>query len=308
METFTKEYRPFRPWASNDVKNQGVTRKPRQEALGMKYIQANVSGARNLIILDIDQDDAAWGLKSKIFDDSSLPVPHFISTNPGTGHAHYGLFIEGVAKTGKQLHAFEKARRGLSVVAGGDPFYSGNIFRNPLSGWADTEFFEAPLYTFKELQAFTANTLIPSRKEVLEQGEGRNVTLFERGRAFAYREYYKALRTGSTAFFADSLEAYLVAENALFPVMLPRSEVLSVCRSIDSWVSRTFSLKGFEKKQEAQRVKSAAVRRSKALDKFYAISEILETGASLVLACETLGLNYGSVRASLRKWEALAAE
>lgn len=302
METFVQNYKPTRPWASNDVKAEGVRRYGREEALAMKFIEPNVKTMKNLLIVDIDQDNAAWSLKEKIFDDARLPVPAFITTNPISTHAHAGWFIDGVATTPKQIHVFEGLRKKLAIVAGGDPCYSGGIFRNPLADGASTEFFDAERYTFDTLANYTRGTVVRDSKALESEAEGRNVYLFDCAREWAYAAYYRAMKHDGLTYFREDLQNFIIAENSQFDRPLNKSEILSIAYSIEKFVSTRFSLSKFEKKQQAQREKSIAVRKAGAKEKWMAISEIMAAGNSMKLACETMGFNYASVRASWKKW------
>lgn len=306
MQTFTELYNPTKPYASNDLRF-GVKRQLKEKALEMLYIETNGYHTGNLLVADIDSEDSAWELKEKVFDDDSLPTPHFITTNPLSNHSHAGWFLEGFAINEKQNYVFRQLQASLNTLAGGDPNYTGGIMRNPLSALQNTEFFDAPLYSFSDIKSFIPKSLLErpvSRFEgVLEEAEGRNCFLFSEGRRWAYRAYYRALKDGSESLFGDLLISQIQELNRQLDTPLSRAEVRSIANSIYRFLMRNFSLAKAEAKFEAGRTKSLQVRRQGAIDKYLAIKEITDQGHSLKLACDTLGFNYNSVRVSIKKWE-----
>lgn len=303
---FTELYNPLKPFASNNLK-YGVKRQMKDKALEMLFIETNVFNAKNLLVADIDSEDSAWEIKEKVFDDELLPTPHFITTNPNSQHSHVGWFLEGFARNEKQNYVFRQLQSSINTVAGGDPNYTGGIMRNPLSSLQTTEFFDSPLYSFNDIKSFIPETVLQrpvSRFEgVLEEAEGRNCFLFSEGRKWAYKAYYRSLKNGSSDYFGDMLLSQITEMNNQLDKPMSKSEVRGIANSIHRFLMRTFSLEKAEKKFQAGRNKSIQVRKNGAMEKYLSIKEITDQGHSLKLACDTLGLNYNSVRASWKKWE-----
>lgn len=306
MTTFTELYNPSKPFASNDLK-YGIKRQMKDKALEMLYVETNVINAKNLIVADIDSTESVWELKEKIFDDHSLPEPHFITTNPNTNHSHIGWFLEGFARNEKQNYVFRQLQASINLIAGGDPNYSGGLMRNPMSTLQASEYFESPLYSFSDMKRFIPEELLKSPvsrfKGVLEEVEGRNCFLFSEGRKWAYGAYYKALKNGSASYFGDILLSQINEMNNQLDEPMSKSEARSIANSVHRFLMRNFSLEKAEKKFQAGRNKSIQVRKQGALEKYLSIKEIIEQGHSLKLACDTLGIPYGTARNNWKKWE-----
>ena len=307
-ETFTALYSPQRPYATDNLM-YGIGHQQRSEALQKRFIQANVKTQKNLIVIDLDVEDAEMHLKSLIWDDEVLPEPAYITTNPATSHCQAGWFIDGMAGTARQLFVFKQIQDGFAQLAGGDPHFTGLMMRNPLSEYQITEWINEKVWSFSELLAFLPESmrkavskpliLISEETEIL----GRNHWLFENARKWAYSAYYQTLINDVNTDVFESLLAQRLQElNAELSPKLPASEVRSVNRSILKFLYSNFSLDEAKAKQEAGRVKSLKTRQAKAEQKYLTLKEIVSEGHSLKLACDTLGFNYGSVRKSWKGW------
>lgn len=310
---FLANYFPTKPFATDKLSN-GISRNSRNNALTKQFIETNTSSHRNLMVIDFDNDDAMNIIKSMVFDDEIIPCPAFVTVNPFTGHAHVGYFIDGFAVTNKQKYLLEVLRRKLTIMIGGDPYYTGMIMRNPESPNNSKEYFQVHNYTFAELLEWTASVNIEGSvfdsKELTEQGTGRNTNTFNKARKWAYKAYYDALKAGSERYFPEVLLSYVHELNETQnSTPLPLSEVRSIVRSVLQFLKKRFSLEKYNEKMEMARAKSLEVRQSKsggsAKEKYDTILEMTQQGHSIKLACETMGYNYGSVRASWKKWNSL---
>lgn len=74
---------PLWPLASDDLR-AGIYRGSRENALQRRYIEANPQAVSNLLVVDIDHEDA---LVRSIWDREGWR-PNAVVENPANGHAH----------------------------------------------------------------------------------------------------------------------------------------------------------------------------------------------------------------------------
>lgn len=76
---------PVRPLASDDLR-AGIYRQSRPSALTRRYIEANPHALSNLLVVDIDHEDAAL----RACWDRATWWPNLVVENPVNGHAQIG--------------------------------------------------------------------------------------------------------------------------------------------------------------------------------------------------------------------------
>ncbi|WP_226363378.1 replication initiation protein, partial [Pseudonocardia sp. ICBG1142] len=170
----------------------------RDAALLLAYIEASPSVMLTFLIVDIDHPDA---LLRALSANGNHPMPNLIITNPFNGHAHaVWILATPVCRT-------EYARRnvlayaasvleGLRRAVDGDRRYSGLLVKNPLAGSWATQYMHDHLWTLGELEAaLQAGGHMPPKdwrqqraRKADPCGLGRNCTLFDGVRLWAYRE------------------------------------------------------------------------------------------------------------------------
>lgn len=309
IDVFTDLYLPRRPY-STDSLSSGIKRHSRTEALSHLFIESNPKQMKNLITVDIDSSSSSWDIKEKAYDDGLIPAPFFITTNPATGNSHVGWVIEGYVSSPKALYSFGLMKDALTQLTGGDRAYTGLLVRNPLHPSQVTEWDESGSgLSIADIRKYTDKVKLEKRQPALV-GEGRNRELFDRGRTWAYSEYYKiqkgtSLSSSSTESFMISLVGFLMETNLkLFPQPLPGSEINSIAKSIIGFTTTHHSLEKMELRQIAQRKKSIEVRKGKAREKYIALKEVREVAeVTLKEACEQLNIPYKTARNSWKKWE-----
>ena len=94
-------------------------------------------------------------------------------------------------------------------------------------------------------------------------GLGRNCTLFEWTRLWAYKEI-RLSGYLSDNFFIFYCQKYAKDRNIEFDYPLPNSEVNAIGKSVGKWVVRHFSPEGFKLWSENRRNKSILIRQDKA--------------------------------------------
>ena len=252
---------PRRPYCTDDL-NYGIRPRGKEIALRCRYIQFDGPATYEWLLFDIDEPGAYYAS-----DDANLPPPNVIMVNRENGHAHCAYRLETpVAKHFnarlKPLQFFAAVQRGYTNRLGADKHYVGLIAKNPLHPVWLVEWRRQKPYSLHEMSdwLFDADTRFDPRPEV-QFGAGRNVTLFEELRHFAYREV-RAIQSagGDGAAFKARLEAVAQSINLQFEMPLRYSEVRSVVKSAAKWIWRHFSPQGFAAVQ-SRRGKAAMAKR-----------------------------------------------
>lgn len=248
MQTMTAEqatqweqlWLPLWPLASDDLR-EGIYRVSREAALGMRYIEANPHALSNLLVVDIDHEDAAlrsmWGRQRWL--------PNAVVENPLNGHAHAVWALrEPVTRTEyahrRPLAYAAAVTEGLRRSVDGDAAYSGLITKNPEHASWDAHWLTDHLYSLDELTSHLTDAgHMPApgwartrRKKPI--GLGRNCDLFESARTWAYREIRN--HWGDPHGLAAAIEATAHALNAEFTEPLPVNEVHHLAASISRWI------------------------------------------------------------------------
>lgn len=237
LELFT-EHLPHKPYCSDDL-TLGVRIGYKQKALTKKYIQHNPPAHVKWLVFDCDYQDSLGAV-----DDRNLPAPNIAAINKQNGHSHlfYGLDV-GVVRTDqgrvKPLQYLASVEWALCEALTADPNYSGLISKNPLHDhWLVYEL-RPDLYDLGELAEYlTLPKKLPKKAEV--RGLGRNCTLFELGRKWAYGEVLAYRLTGKQGEFRAAVLAALLSLNS-FPEPLPAKEVEGIAKSIAKWTWKHYT-------------------------------------------------------------------
>ena len=273
---------PLFPLASDEL-FRGVYRQERKTALQRRFIEANPQALSNLLVVDVDHDDALY----RCLENKHGWTPNAIVENPINGHAHaVWALIEAVTRTefgSRKALAFAAAvTEGLRRSVDGDKGYSGLMTKNPVhEGWRDN-WFTDKLYSLRELEAhLTEQGFMPPaswnrtrRKNPV--GLGRNCYLFETGRTWAYQEARRIRQRHehpTPGYYTDlrlALEAHVHGLNAEFSEPLPTNEAHHIAASWYRWIttrfygwidSRTVNAATFTNIQSARGRKSGHKRR-----------------------------------------------
>ncbi|MGL5146805.1 MAG: replication initiation protein, partial [Plesiomonas shigelloides] len=182
---------PHKPYFSDDLQF-GVRIAGKERALLAKYIQFNQPHAMYWLCFDVDRAGAAidWA-------DLGAPAPTLTIKNPENGHAHllYALHTavrtapDGRAAPLKYAAAIENA---LRKKLGADAGYSGLICKNPNHLHWQITVWQSELYTLDWLADYLDLGAANDREILPDYGLGRNCTLFDKTRKWAYR----AIRQG----------------------------------------------------------------------------------------------------------------
>lgn len=207
-----------------------------------RWIEANPQSVSNLLVVDVDHDDATMRL---LWDRKDLQ-PNVVTVNPANGHAHaIWALQEPVTRTEyarrKPLAYAAAITEGLRRSVEGDKGYSGLITKNPLHESWDTLPITDRLWSLEELRdRLEERKALPppswqrsKRRDPV--GLGRNCTLFETARHWAYREVRN--HWGNPTSLSHAIETHAHQLNAEFSEPLPRNEVRHLAASITRWIT-----------------------------------------------------------------------
>lgn len=243
LELFNERL-PHKPYFSDDL-HFGVRIAGKERAILAKYIQFNQPHAMFWLGFDVDRVGAAID-----WSDRNAPAPTLTITNPENGHAHllYALNTsirtapDGKMKPLKYAAAVENAlRKKLDADTG----YSGLICKNPNYGYWKIAMWQPELYTLDWLADSLDLNSANDKEIVADYGLGRNCTLFDKTRKWAYR----AIRQGWPEYdqWLQACSERAHAYNLQFPSPLDDKEVIAIAKSIAKWTNTNFSESEFKK-------------------------------------------------------------
>jgi hypothetical protein len=263
-DLFAPERWPRRPYCT-DTFEDGVRIRSLKQALTKCYIQANPPHMRVWSIYDVDRPWAALA-----WENSNLPPPSWATVNKQNGHAHlvYGLrapvltvSMEARQAPLRYLNAVESAfRAGL----GADDGYSGLITKNPSHPLWRTLRGPELAYELGELAEWVDLDRFKARQgvKVAEVGLGRNVTVFDFVRLWAYKKVreYKG-QQGGFVHWQKAVYDRCMARNADFGRPMDSREAYHIARSVAKWTWSRFDIE----KSDAKFSKLQAFRSAKGL-------------------------------------------
>ena len=302
---------PKRPYCSNDKTARDI--RCLSSALKRSYIQANPPHLRVWSIYDIDRErGGAAASGGMAWEVAGLPPPAWATVSRDTGNAHlvWGLTAPVLVDSPdmrqaplRYLCAIEAAFRArLNADAG----YSGLMTKNPAHPLWRTLRGPQIHYELGYLAEWVdLPKHLPKRKPE-EIGLGRNVTVFEWLRRYAYRHirrYKREVRnyvTWETHLYRQAME-----RNGDLLTPMDRREVWHIVRSVSKWTWRQFDIEASDARfsqLQARRgrkggVASGMSRAAKNEDKRASARLMKQAGYSVRAIAEALGVSIGSVSA-----------
>lgn len=290
---------PVKPYCTDDLGFLEI--RAAEYAIQKRFIQPNEPVNLRWMVYDVDRSSANFD-----WYDRNCPPPNIIATNLENGHAHlfYGLKVPVWQQYGPKDSAYRFAAAvdvAMTSKLDADKAYAKLIAKNPLRSdkWLVQTFQDAPydlpwLADYLDLSAFE-----DKRRNLPGIGLGRNCTLFDRLRFWAYRNIRREWI--SADFWRYSVEVVAQGYND-FEYPLPGSEVRSIAKSVASWTWRRMSLQGFRAWADGRRQKSIEVRQGKAAETARMVREYKATHpeASNRAIARELALDEKTVRNAFR--------
>jgi len=241
----------------------GVRIAGKERAILAKYIQFNQPHAMFWLGFDVDRIGAAID-----WSDRNAPAPTLTITNPENGHAHLLYALETSIRTApdgkmKPLRYAAAVENALRQKLGADTGYSGLICKNPNHSHWKIAVWQPELYSLDWLADSLDLNAANDKEIVADYGLGRNCTLFDKTRKWAYR----AIRQGWPEY-AQWLKACYeraCAYNLQFSSPLDENEVSGIAKSIAKWTARKFTNEGFAdyvRKTHTSAIQSARGKKS----------------------------------------------
>jgi hypothetical protein len=241
LELFA-EYLPERPYCTDALGSLRIL--PAVQAMQKRYIQPNTPWDLRWLVYDVDSETAYidW------WDTPLCPGPSIIVYNRENGHCHF-LYALSVP-----VHTQPTAHQGplrfaasvdvaLTVVLGADPGYAGLICKNPLHPhWWTTLWQKEPYDLDLLADSLDMEPYRDKRRHLPGIGLGRNCTLFEVTRRFAYTHRRVCPERALFGDICDYAERY---NEKRFHYPLPLGEVKATARSVTKWVMKRMSDEGF---------------------------------------------------------------
>lgn len=247
LELFGPDRMPAKPRCTNDVQF-GTRVMPFAIAQGFKNIQPNRPNSVQYLVFDIDR---AGGADAWI--GANLPAPNVTMTTPHgkrAGRAHIVYVLKDPIYNGSEEHQrpsnyVEAICRAFTMKLSADPDYNGGLMKNPLHPYWITEVLHGKTYSLAELHEYVELKGI-QRGHTLVTGLGRNRTLFDHLRTWAYRQKLDFQLIGAGYdMFAQAVEAEAHARNRFLDAdQLPWKEVHNTSKSISKWTWKKYTGSG----------------------------------------------------------------
>lgn len=267
-------------------------------AIKKPYLQINPPKKTVYFVFDDDKDDAALS-----WFDAGLPQPLWTTQNPSNGHCHhcYKLEIPLFTSEFASVKAIKYAQAiyyAYALKMGADLGYSQLITKNPVHPQWRTTFWTDRAYSLDYLADFVdLPKKLPKKVEMV--GLGRNVTLFENGRLWAYKAIRDYMHHSSSYDWEQAVKKKLEAINDDFEQPLPYSEVKATAKSIAKWVWQRFSYGDFSAIQAKRGAKGGkkggAVRSAKYTDKRQEAQKLKAEGMNNTQIAKQLGVSRMTV-------------
>lgn len=230
---------PSRPLCSDDL-SHGLWRSSLEDALKQPYIQANPQRRIWTLLFDVDRNFA-----SLAWEDANLPPPTWSAMNPENGHAHLAYTLKvPVAKSDaaklKPLRLLARVQHAMTTALDADRGFIGLITKTPThKRWRTTVWRPEP-YGLDELRNWLPDDLqLPKRiKKTEAMGYGRNVSLFESLRQWAYRNrrHFKRYDAWLSACLGHAEQINT------FNTPLGFNEIKATAKSVAKWTWQNFDV------------------------------------------------------------------
>ena len=287
---------PAKPYCSDDLEF-GLLIRQAKNAIQKRYIQHNKPTSVHWLAFDCDYAGALEEARSNL-----MPMPNIAVLNRQNGHSHllYGLEVPvhrtAVARA-KPLQFLAKVEYALREGLRADLGYSGLIVKNPHhSHWLTYEV-NRRSYDLPELADWlTLPERLPAKGE--QVGLGRNCTLFENLRRWAYREVLSYRLVSTYEGFRGAVLAQAIAFNS-FPTPLPQSEIRSTALSVAKWTWNHYTGRVSDEEfsaTQARRGKLGGMAKGQANAENRAKARLMASkGMTQKVIAEALGVGQGTV-------------
>jgi hypothetical protein len=236
---------PKKPYCTNNT-DFGLLIRNANIASKMRYIQHNQINSKLWLVYDIDRAISP--------DEIEVAVPNLFIQNRDNCHAHLAYSLNfpvhlNDSSSQKPIRFAGAIDCAYQSALNADRNYVGLIMKNPLhNNWRTYEL-RTESYDLHELSEYVdLQPYADQHKNLTNYGIGRNCTLFENLRQWAYK---KKLNYNNQAEFENAVLIQGEIYNAQFPGPLPFSEVKATASSISKWTWRNYNGKGKTRGRDA---------------------------------------------------------
>lgn len=241
LQLFTSTL-PKKPYYTDDLFS-GLSIAKAEIAKKAKYIQHNGPTHLYWMAFDIDRPGASID-----WSDRGAPAPNLTVKNQANGHAHALYALSTAVRTAPDgrvapLRYAAAVENALCGLLDADRGYAGLIVKNPLHKHWQVHEWNDRAYELGELADYLdLSTKKP--KIIVDYGLGRNCTLFEELRKWAYR----AQRQGWPDYrqWLDACLTRAQMINLQFTSPLPLSEIRATATSVAKWTSKRMNKGDFD--------------------------------------------------------------
>jgi len=237
-----RERWPRKPYCSDDKTARNI--RSLASAIKRPYIQANPPHLRIWSIYDVDRPGGAIA-----WEDAGLPPPSWAAANRANAHAHlvWGLVAPVLVDSPdlrqgplRYLCAVEAAFRERLQA---DQGYSGLITKNPSHPLWRTLRGPQMAYELGDLAEWVELPKFLPKRRPEEIGLGRNVTVFEFLRHYAYRHirHYKG-DVRNFVRWQSHLNGKALERNGDLQNPMDGREVWHIAKSVAKWTWRSFDI------------------------------------------------------------------
>lgn len=267
-----------------------------EKTLGVRnrYIQINHQNLTKMMVFDVDNPVSLYDWKYL-----DIPVPNLIIINPKNQHCHmvylldYSNFICR-SENGrlKDILIYQAIYNELCTRLNADPRYVQKIMKNPFHNSWNTQVLHDDTYTFEDFAKYVdfksiksfEGSVARSEESFMREQEGRNCTVFERTRFYAYavlKSFNFGFSSEDSQNFYNAVFNYAEDINQEFESPLGIREIRATVKSIVNWTLMHFGnaseKKEFEKKDiwgdksRANSIKTRSATKQKNIEKAVAL-------------------------------------
>lgn len=241
---------PRRPYCSDDLAH-GVQIRRKDFAVAKSYIQPNYPGLMSWLVFDCDHDDTfgCW-------DDGRLAPPNLAVMNRDNGRGHLFYLLNPVCTSSaariRPLRYLAAIQQQYTCRLRADPGFAGLVAKNPHSASWHVHELHAKMHSLGDLADWVDLRPLAQGAAIatIANGLGRNCTLFDRLRTWAYGRVDLYRRGVSIAraseMFANACQLEAVRFND-FPTALPLSEVRATAKSVARWTWQNYQGEGVKR-------------------------------------------------------------
>lgn len=212
---------------------------PRSEAVQVERIRAHLNDRHYLMT---DHDNGPVGRAHELYD----VQPNILVYNAAKPERHQAFWLlrdavhcQPEAKARKPYQYLRAIEAAYDAKYGCDPHFARHIHRNPLCFTSDAFWLHERAYTLSELAepvslAPAALKRSAARLKRVVEGDGRNCTLFDDLRFWAYKQAAYAKAVDYDVWHRQAMTRAIALNG--FEAPLPAAEVYCVARSVAEFV------------------------------------------------------------------------